>query len=155
MASQQAGARVALTTAQTEEMARTLASACEAYLEDDETFGVVGEVADDHLIVTFRLASGSGARVWTWEVAKRLEGEGAAKASLTLLDFFFRVLEAWLQEDRWPNPHLDWKEYTWEGLTFSLRGEFRNEELDAMADAWLQRAEGGASAEAAEDDGEG
>lgn len=137
-------------TAFTDEELRRIESAFRetfrSHMKRGEAFAAAGTLDERHLGLRIELANPDRSEVTHFELAFEL----VAVPDLPLVDARVKltecagaVWEEYLREDRWPPPHLDWREYTFDELPIQVRGAFRNELAESMADAWLAQAEGG------------
>ncbi|TVR04034.1 MAG: hypothetical protein EA398_03515 [Deltaproteobacteria bacterium] len=111
-----------------------------------------------------RLAEGESVRAWSfasptdarlvievadagrervlWMECGMAFGAGVREAEVAmavLAEFLHDRLADHLAQERWPPPHLDFKEYEHGEWTVYFRGQEHNEALDHLADEWLRR----------------
>ncbi len=115
-----------------------------ASLRRGERFGVVGSVVETRLIVAIEIADPDRTEVATFEVGHAIGGDDdvpVIEARARAIEFGHEAVSTYLQSDRWPAPHMDWREYTFDGKPLYFRGTVRNEKVEAAADAFLAEAE--------------
>ncbi len=122
---------------------QALHAAFGAWIKPDETFGIVGRFDGERLRVTIELADAPRTSVARFEAGYLFENDDETVVELRalLVEFLGGMIEGWLRDDRWPPPHLDWQEYTWERTTIAFRGSVHNEALTRMADELLASAD--------------
>jgi hypothetical protein len=109
-------------------------------MQRGETWTAHGTLDDQHLGLSVVLATEDRTSVTTFECAAAFERVGDVSLvdlRARLVEFLGVMLSSWFRDERWPPPHLDWREYDWEGTPLSFRGSARNEHLEDLADRWL------------------
>lgn len=115
-----------------------------ASLRRGERFSVYGAFETEQLVVTIEIADPGRTEVARFEVGHTVGGDEdlpVIEARARSIEFAHEAVHSYLQSGRWPAPHLDWREYTFEGKPLFFRGSIRNEELEAAADALLAEAD--------------
>ena len=122
---------------------RALHDAFGTWIKPDEAFGIVGRFDGERLRVTIELADTTRSSVARFEAGYLFENddENVVEVRALLVEFLGGMLDTWLRDDRWPPPHLDWQEYSWERTTIAFRGSVENEALTRMADELLASAD--------------
>ena len=114
-----------------------------ASLRPGERFSVSGTNVDGRLEVVLVLADPERTEVATF-VAGHDVGHGAPLSEIDArahaVEFLHAAIHDYLQSGRFPRPHLDWREYTFDNKKVYLRGSVVNEALEAQADALLAAA---------------
>lgn len=135
-----------MTPQEAETLQRLLRDSLESSLRPGERFRLEGEWAEGHLCLLVELSSPARDQVLRLESALALEkpaDESIAQARGTLVEFLHAWLRAWLENERFPSPDLEWGTHAFNGHDILLRGTFRNEKLESLADQWLEAAERG------------
>lgn len=115
-----------------------------ASLNPGERFAVFGAVKGERLVVTVEVADPDRTEVATFEMGHGINGDDdlpAVEARARSIEFAHEALVNYFQSGRWPKPHIDWREYTFDGKLLYFRGTVRNEKLEAAADAFLAEAD--------------
>lgn len=122
---------------------RALHDAFGSWITPDESFGIVGRFDGTRLRVTIELADTTRSSVARFEAGYLFErdDESVVEVRALLVDFLGGAIERWLRDERWPNPHIDWQEYSFERTTLMFRGSVENEALTRMADELLAAAD--------------
>lgn len=110
-----------------------------------ERFAVAGELDDERIIVEIELSNSDRTAVTSFFAGRELvrkEETTLIEHRALLVEFLSAMIDEHLREGRWPRPHLEWKEYTFESATVFYRGAARNEALEAEADRILAEADG-------------
>ncbi|MCB9506115.1 MAG: hypothetical protein H6697_00430 [Myxococcales bacterium] len=111
----------------------------------NESLAVSGTLSDERIEVRVELADATRDEVAFFVAGMELAPEARVsviEARALTVEFLFTIVSEYLTEGRWPPPHLDWREYTFEGKPVFLRGRAYNERLEKMADALLGEGEG-------------
>lgn len=131
--------------AERKQIATALKRSFQSSLVPGERFFVAGELDDERIVVEIELSNPDRTAVTSFFGGKELvrnEETSLIEHRATIVDFLSAMIDEHLREGRWPRPHLEWKEYTFEGAVVFYRGAARNEALEAEADRILAEAEG-------------
>lgn len=127
------------------EIAKALRETFGPSLLPGERFTARGELEEQRLVVEIEMAVPDRTMVTSFFGGVEL----SPKEKTTLLEhrarvveFLATMIEEHLREGRWPRPHLEWKEYTFEGESVFYKGAARNEALESEADRLIAEAEG-------------
>lgn len=115
-----------------------------ASLAPGERFAVRGKNTDGRLEVCIEIADPDRTDVASFYAGFEVGGKdnvNEVEARATAVEFLHAAIHEYLQTDRFPRPHIDWREYTFEGKKLYFRGTVVNEAVEAQADALLAAAE--------------
>ncbi len=115
-----------------------------ARLLPGERFTARGELEEHRLVVEIEMAVPDRTAVTSFFGGVELDPKGKAtllEHRARIVEFIGSMIDEHLREGRWPRPHLEWKEYTFEGRTLFFKGAARNEALEAEADRLLAEAD--------------
>lgn len=120
-------------------LAEVFLGAFSARVRDGEQFRAWTFAGKEHARCVIELADAPREHVLWQEAGINFDADcpGADTARPRIVELLHDVLDQWLAEDRWPPPHLDFKEVELDGVSIWLRGQQLNEALEAMADRWL------------------
>lgn len=128
------------TDEETSAIEQTLHEHFERYLKAGETFSVSGEFDPEGLEVRVRLADAERRAVLDFHAGAEVDPAGRRtliEARAQAIEFLHSMFLEYFRGGRWPNPHLEWKEYKWEAHAVFFRGELRDEYLESLADQLL------------------
>jgi hypothetical protein len=109
-------------------------------LRRGERFSVSGTLVEGRLEVVIELADPDRTDVATFTAGYEVGGAEdptPVEARAHAVEFLHTVISDYLQSDRFPRPHIDWREYDFEGHRVFFRGSVVNEVLEREADALL------------------
>lgn len=144
--SKRATAPVALSDKDAAGIVELMRGALQAGMKPDERITLTGELVDEHLCFMFELATPKRDEVFKLECAVPIDkpdDKSLAAARGILTEFMHYSVGVWLTEGRIDPPNLDWKKQEYEGVEVLVRGSLVNEELERLADQWLEAAERG------------
>jgi hypothetical protein len=110
-----------------------------------ERFTARGELEAERLIVEIEMAVPDRTTVTSFFGGVELSKDDKTtllEHRALLVQFIASMIEEHLREGRWPRPHLEWKEYIFEGKPVFYKGSGRNEALETEADRLLAEADG-------------
>ena len=116
-----------------------------AALLPGERFTARGELEDERLTVEIELANPDRTVVTSFFGGSELPRKGKTtliEHRVVLVEFLSGMIDEHLRNGRWPPPHLEWKEYSFQGSVIFFKGSARNEALESEADQILAEADG-------------
>lgn len=132
------------TPAERKQIEQTFQSIFGSSLRRGERFAVRGSNRDGRLEVCVELADPDRTEVASFFAGHEV-GEGAElseiEARAHAVEFLHAAVHEYLQTDRYPRPHFDWRDYTFDGKKLFFRGSVVNEALEQQADAFLAAAD--------------
>ena len=120
-------------------LAAVFGEALAARIHDGERFRAWTFAGSGHARCVIELADASRENVLWHEAGINFDADcpDVDAARPRIVEFLHDEVAHWLGADRWPPPHLDFKEYEHDGASIWMRGQQLNEALDSLAERWL------------------
>ena len=119
----------------------TLNAELRSLLDDGEHIQATGGWIDGRATFRAAVATFDRSRVLRAECATAVPPDDAKEllvARAALVEFMAAMLEEWLNTERIRSPHIEWREYTYEGREFLYRASLHDEATESLADRWLR-----------------
>jgi hypothetical protein len=139
----QTAPRPLFTTPEQAELVAAFREAWTLALRPGEAPSIDGDVDDVRVrveVVVAHAESGDETRVEAVALLDENETRDLVELRAAAIEFALSWLGDWLRGDRFPRPHIDWKEYRWEEVALRFRGESTNRRLRDEADRLLREA---------------
>ena len=106
----------------------------------DRFFTLICRLEEHKLFVTMSLSSRDESFVYPVEARCVVEPKSAGTSAFAIIDFLDLYFEEFLEDESTTLP-IDWADYQFEGVSFQVRGQSRNEKLEKLADELLDQSE--------------